>query len=97
MANAYYNLGAVGPINARIGAGLGYGQAEYEMLGGSDKEGGLAWQVMVAGAYPVSDKVSLDVGYRYLRAPDYDVTDAGVKVSAETGAHVVTIGARFGF
>ena len=52
---------------------------------------------MVAGAYPVSEKVSLDVGYRYLRAPDYDVTDAGVKVSAETGAHVVTVGARFGF
>lgn len=97
MANAYYNLGAVGPINARIGAGVGYGQAEYEILGGSDKEGGLAWQVMVAGAYPVSEKVSLDVGYRYLRSPDFDVSDAGVKVSAETGAHVVTVGARLGF
>lgn len=97
MANAYYNIGGLGPLNARVGAGLGYGQAEYELLGESDKEGGLAWQLMVGAAYPVTDTVSLDVGYRYLRSPDYEVTDAGDKVSAETGAHIVTVGARFGF
>ncbi|WP_312164405.1 outer membrane beta-barrel protein [Phenylobacterium sp.] len=97
MANVYYNVGGLGPINARIGAGVGYGQSEYELLGESDKGDGVMWQVLVGGAYPINDKVSLDVGYRYLRAPEYELSDAGTKVSAETGAHVVTLGARFGF
>lgn len=97
MANAYYNVGGFGPINARIGAGVGYGQSEYELLGESDKGDGVMWQVLVGGAYPINDKVSLDVGYRYLRAPEYEVSDAGTKVTAETGAHVLTVGARFGF
>lgn len=97
MANAFYNIGGLGPINARVGAGVGYGRSEYKMLGASDKDGGLAWQVMVAGAYPVTDKMSLDLGYRYLRTAEYEASDGVTKASAETGAHVVTVGARFGF
>lgn len=97
MANAFYNIGALGPVNARIGAGVGYGQSEYELLGESDKGDGVMWQVLVGAGYPISDKVSLDVGYRYLKSAEYEVSDATTKVSAETGAHVLTVGARFGF
>lgn len=97
MANAFYNVGTAGPLFARVGAGVGYGEAKYDLLGGSDKNDGVMWQLMASAAYPVSDKLSLDVGYRYLRAPDYDFTDPTGSISADTSAHIVTIGSRFSF
>lgn len=97
MLNAFYNVGSPDSVSARFGAGLGYGQSRYKMLGDSDTGDGLMWQAMVSAAYPISETLALDVGYRYVRAPEYEVSDPSGRLSAETGAHVLSVGTRFSF
>jgi opacity protein-like surface antigen len=98
MANVRYAVTAVGATTVHVGAGVGYGRAKYELLGASDDKSGAMWQVMAGLSYPISDRTSWDVGYRYLGVPDYDFseTSGGVtdKVKVESRVHILSIGMR---
>jgi opacity protein-like surface antigen len=102
MLNVHYAALPVGAFTAEIGGGLGYGQTKYELLGESDDANGLMWQVIAGLSYPVSDKLSWALNYRYLRGPklSYDDLPVGTDVydvDLKTSAHVVSVGARMKF
>ena len=101
MVNAHYALTSVGPFTAEVGGGVGYGQTKYKVLGGSDDADGLMWQLIAGLSYPVTDKFSWDLKYRYLRGPKLsaDVTLGATTYDYEvkTSAHVVAIGGRVKF
>lgn len=100
MVNAHYALTAVGPFTAEVGAGVGYGQTKYKVLGGSDDADGLMWQLMAGLSYPVTEKLSWDLKYRYLRGPQQRADlplAAAPSVEVRTSAHVVALAARVKF
>ena len=101
MVNAHYAATAVGPFTAEVGAGVGYGQTKYKLLGGSDDADGLMWQLIAGLSYPVTDKFSWDLKYRYVRGPELkgDVFVGGTtyRYEVRTSTHVVAVGGRVKF
>ena len=96
MVNGLYSFDA-GSVSPYVGAGVGYGSSTFKLAGESDDDIGMAWQVKAGVVIPSSETLSWDVGYRYLSLPNFDISEPGVSVSADTGAHVVSVGARFAF
>ena len=97
MLNAQYAVAPVGPFIANVGAGIGFGQVEYKLLGESGTETGFMWQVMGGLSYPVSPQVSWDLKYRYVRSPELRDSFAPYNIKVETVTHVLAVGARFKF
>jgi opacity protein-like surface antigen len=99
MANARYAVAPIGPALFHVGAGVGYGRTKYELLGESDEKSGAMWQVMAGLSYPVSEKASWDLGYRYIGVPDFDASftsgSTTAKAKLETRVHVVALGFRY--
>jgi opacity protein-like surface antigen len=101
MANAHYSLAPIGQTTLRVGAGVGYGQAKYELLGGSDDKSGAMWQVTAGAAYALTDRTSWTLDYRYVGVPDYDAATASggssSQIKIESRVHVVAVGLRSAF
>ncbi|MGB0843352.1 MAG: outer membrane protein [Alphaproteobacteria bacterium] len=60
------------PITPYLGLGLGYGQRTVDYGSNSFKDTGLLYQAMVGGRYNITERLSLDLGYKYLRSFDID-------------------------
>lgn len=92
MANGFLDLGSYHGISPYVGAGLG---ASYTMIdnlvdsnvrqgsvayAGGNGEWALAWALHAGIGYEVNDRVTLDLGYRYLHIGDAasgDIIDSG--------------------
>ena len=96
MVNGMYAFDA-GRFSPYVGAGLGYGISEYEFDDESEDDGGIAWQLRAGVTVPMSDTLTLDVGYRYLSLPEFEVSEGSDAISAAGRAHIASIGARFTF
>jgi hypothetical protein len=73
-----------------------------------DDEWAFAWQLMAGVAFPVSDQLAIDVGYRYFRADGADVNFEfednfvvdpafGFESEVDFDQHLVTVGLRWQF
>ena len=84
MGNIYYDLHLFdAPILPWVGAGLGGAFVDYNIsdaptneLSGKDQRWVFAYQLMAGVTFPVSDGVSMSVGYRYFRTADFDYINA---------------------
>jgi opacity protein-like surface antigen len=88
-------------VSPYVGAGVGYGSVNIDVDGDDDSNGGVMWQAKAGVAIHTSDRLTWDIGYRYLREPDFDA-DASVfgtpgSLEVGTGVHVVSAGARVSF
>lgn len=100
LANAHYKVTPVGPFSLSFGGGVGYGESRYRLLGGDASKRGLIWQLMAHLDYPISDKVTWDLQYRYVRSPDFKDSvplATPTPFRLEAGTHVVAVGARVNF
>lgn len=96
LINVNYNFGGSGSFAPYVGAGVGYGQSDYELDGQSADDKGLAWQLKAGVVVPLGG-TTLDFGYRYVSLPRFDVAGGGDSVTVEGEAHVLSVGARFAF
>lgn len=103
LFNVYGDIDTTTAFTPYISAGIGYHWAKSSdsML---DKNGGdmhdIAWQLGAGISYAANEHVSLDLGYRYLRADwSEDWTSHGKKVEADTDftTHQVRFGAKYTF
>ncbi|MFN3817135.1 outer membrane protein [Brevundimonas sp.] len=103
MLNVLVDLGSGGRVTPYIGAGIGFGATRFEApeLDEDEVKTGLTWQLKAGVAFAISDRVTFDLGYRYLRGPtfevDYNEAGFGYSLEAEPTSHVVTAGIRFAF
>lgn len=101
MLNVIYEVAPIGPFSLGIGAGVGYGQADYEIYGEDFEDYGVTWQAMAGLSYPVSEAMSWEARYRYLRGPEISGTFSDgvntITLEPQTAVHAVTVGARFKF
>ena len=92
MLNVFYDFNRGGRFQPYIGAGVGYGQLDFDDLDDS----GLAYQAMAGVGIAVSERATIDVGYRYFVMDDLELDlDGPVDVSYEHQA--VTVGLRWQF
>jgi opacity protein-like surface antigen len=105
LANVMWAIARVGPVVPYVGAGAGYGGVRYGLYDTHVSDSGFMWQIKAGLSYPVTKDISLDLGYRYLTTPVYNLStsiDTGEEtvtgnVSAHTHLHVVAAGVRMRF
>lgn len=99
LVNANYRFATSGTIQPYVGAGVGYGKVEYDVdeLGGSDDDNGFMWQLKAGVTFAMANSTTWDIGYRYVRSPEYEVSDDFSSLSVETDTHIVSAGIRYSF
>lgn len=117
MANAYADLGTWHGITPYLGAGLGGARVSWSDLTNATNIAGpvthtgatnwrFAWALMAGASYCVTDKLKLDVGYRYARVAGgrmFEWGPAGAAIGAGPGfdrgidIHQVRGGLRYSF
>ena len=101
LINGYFDFVNSSAFTPYISAGLGYAQVEFNDLnisgsgfpGSSDEDTVFAYQIGIGLGYAVSEKVTIDVKYRYFGTEDseYDTT------KAEFASNNVLFGIRVNF
>jgi opacity protein-like surface antigen len=86
LINGYYDIVNSSAFTPYISAGLGFAQVEFNDIdisgigfpGSSDKDTVFAYQIGIGVGYAVTEKVTIDVKYRYFDTEDseYDTTAA---------------------
>mgnify|MGYP003393474879 CR=1 FL=1 len=90
MLNGFYDFNRGGAVQPYVGIGAGYAKVQI----GEADDSNWAWQALAGVAIPLSERMSLDVGYRYFNVDDLDypgVSDADYQHEA------ATIGLRYQF
>lgn len=116
LANAYVDLGTWRGITPYVGAGIGFGHYSVEGLkdvnvpAGSvffaedNSETNFAWAIHAGFSYDVTDRVTLDLGYRYLNVGDissgrvtaFDGSSSYTELEIEdVESHDLMLGVRF--
>jgi opacity protein-like surface antigen len=97
LVNAKYEFNTGGPLAPYVGAGIGYGSVNIDVDGLDDDQGGFMWQGKAGVVIKTNEQLAWDIGYRYLAFPQYDESTAGASLKVDTGAHVLSAGARITF
>lgn len=99
LLNANYRFATASTVQPYVGAGVGYGKVKYDVdaLGGSDDDSGFMWQLKAGVTFAMAGSTTWDIGYRYVRSPEYEVSDDFASLSVETDTHVVSAGIRYSF
>ncbi len=97
LANGYYDFDTGTKLKPYIGAGVGIGQVKLDGGAVHDDDTGFAYQLLTGVAYPINDRLSAQVGYRYLGVNDVKI---GSRVDAVRGDYhdqAVTLGLTYKF
>ena len=104
LLNVYYDfdLKTAVPVKPYVGAGLGWGRAEFEGSHSSVKDNGVSAQIGAGVNYKICEHTSLDLGYRYITYGDFDKEYripgiAYEKVEYKPRAHELMLGLRYEF
>jgi opacity protein-like surface antigen len=112
MFNGYYDLGSYRGFVPYVGAGVGLahnamGSVSFSALPNAilgEDRWSLAWSLMTGVGYQITDRIVLDVGYRYIdmgKAQSSTIDTAGftnprVRID-DLAAHEFKVGIRFAF
>lgn len=93
MANAYYDFKmSDSDITPYIMGGLGVANVQWSYIGGNnDDDTAFAWQVGAGVGFKATDKITVDVGYRYFATGDVNIYGGDITISK----HNVVAGLRF--
>lgn len=105
MANLFYDFNRGGALEPYIGVGAGAARINGYASGGASGVDGedtvFAYQYMVGVNAAVTEQLSVDVGYRYFKAPDGTYDTFGVvappSVDADYWNEGITVGLRYQF
>lgn len=89
MINGFYDFTRKGLVQPYVGIGAGF--VNVEANGQDDTS--IAWQAMAGLAFPLRERLHLDLGYRHFEADE-------LKYPAQTGSYehdAVTLGVRYEF
>lgn len=110
LANAYYDLSLMDRLDANIGAGLGMtvvglsdvsitATGETPFSGEIDSETALAYQIGVGASYGLSDRLFLDLSYRYQGSGEIEFESDNGNTGAidSVDSHNYLLGIRYHF
>jgi len=113
MINGIYDFNKDGTIRPYIGAGIGGVRLDVKgsnrttgtdpnlnaANGFNDKATGLAYQGLLGVGFALSERLTLDLGYKYFATDELslDGNHGGTKYDAEYTDHTATLGLRYAF
>jgi outer membrane protein OmpA-like peptidoglycan-associated protein len=105
MLNGYYDFNRGGGIEPYVGVGVGSARLNASAFEGpvsprvDDDVAALAYQGMAGIAFGLGEQLDIDVGYRYLAAPDagFNGTTPTTKYTGDYVHQAVTVGLRYQF
>jgi len=97
LANGIYDFDTGTMWKPYVGAGLGVGQVKLDGGAIRDNDTGLAYQLLTGVAYPITDKLSAQVGYRYLGVNDVRIGSAAQAIRGDYHDQAVTFGVTYKF
>jgi opacity protein-like surface antigen len=89
FANGYYDFGDGSHLTPFVGGGLGYGKFDTS----AGKDDSWAWQLAAGVAKTLSPRLSAELAYRYVEAPDLSISG----LDANYHSSFVTAGLRWKF
>lgn len=95
MLNGYIDFMPNQSIQPFIGAGLGYSNAELDILGISGDDDLFAGQLMGGASFSLTEQLICDLQYRFFMTDDLDFGDGVDADSIRT--HNLMLGLRYGF
>lgn len=95
MLNSYYDFMAEHMLSPFLGGGIGYANAEIDVLGVKEDDDAFAYQLIAGIAFKLSERLKSDLQYRYFGTEDLEFDDS-VDVDP-VGSHSLMIGLRYGF
>jgi OmpA-OmpF porin, OOP family len=87
MGNLYYDFGDGQKITPFVGAGVGYGKFETP----GDKDEGMTYQLTAGASTKLSDRLTGELAYKYVKAPDLELSGSNPDYSSS----FVTAGLRW--
>ncbi len=90
MVNAYYDFNRGGRFEPYLGAGVGYANYDLDFNGDEDA---VAWQALAGVAIGLTDRLDLDVGYRFFNIPEADFSGTDVSLEEQS----IMVGIRWQF
>ena len=97
LANGYYDFDTGTKLKPFVGAGVGIGQVKLDGGAVRDDDAGLAYQLLTGVAYPITDKLSAQIGYRYLGVNDVKIGSAAQAIRGDYHDQAVTAGITYKF
>jgi opacity protein-like surface antigen len=95
LANGFYDFDTGTKLKPFVGAGLGIGQVKLEGGLVHDSDTGFAYQLQTGVAYPINDRLSAQVGYRYLGVNDVKIGSRTDAVRGDYHDQAVTVGLTY--
>jgi outer membrane protein OmpA-like peptidoglycan-associated protein len=102
MANLFYDFNRGGSIEPYVGVGIGAARLNSYVTDGADSiddsDTVLAYQGLLGVAIGLTERLDLDVGYRYFQADDADLTSSiPTQVDQDYTDQSITLGIRYQF
>jgi opacity protein-like surface antigen len=97
LANGYYDFDTGTKLKPFVGAGVGIGQVKLDGGAIRDDDTGLAYQLLTGVAYPITDKLSAQVGYRYLGVNDVRIGSGAQGIRGDYHDQAITFGVTYKF
>jgi opacity protein-like surface antigen len=97
LANAYYDFDTGTKLTPFIGAGVGIGQVKLDGGAIDNHDTGFAYQLQTGVAYPINDKLSAQIGYRYLGVNNVEIGSGAQVVRGDYHDQAVTMGLTYKF
>ncbi|MEO5351278.1 MAG: outer membrane beta-barrel protein [Magnetococcus sp. YQC-3] len=99
LGNLYYDFTPMSGLQPYLGAGLGFGRHEISLsststaLNGDKRDNTLLYHVGLGMSYRLGQNTSADLGYRYMRSTDIEVSS----VTYDFATHELMAGLRLDF
>ncbi len=95
MGNAYYDFKNNSRLTPFIGGGLGFANVEYDSddLDAKEDDDVFAYQIMLGGSYAATEKLSIDLQYRFFGTEDPDLDGTDVEYQSNN----IMLGLRYSF
>jgi outer membrane immunogenic protein len=93
LFNAYYDINLGSRFTPFLSAGLGFANLDVDFRSRDQDQNVFAYAFGAGGAFAITNNISLDLSYRYLKAEDTEFDN----LSVSYGAHQINLGVRYSF
>jgi opacity protein-like surface antigen len=97
LLNAYYDFTTGTKFQPFVGAGVGISQVKLDGQPFHGDDTGFAYQLTTGVAYPITDKLSAQIAYRYLGVNDVKVGSELARIRGDYHDQAVTVGVTYKF
>ncbi len=97
LLNLIYDFNREGTIQPYVGAGVGVARVSIDSGAIDEEDTVLAYQAMAGVGFALSERLVLDLGYRYFAAPEGEYEATPLAYDADYDHHAAVIGLRWQF